>query len=394
MYSPGMIILFLVLALSACLTQFATDIYLPSFPSMAKALQVPLSTIQGTLSIYLLGVCMSQVVYGPVSESIGRKKPLVFGIGLMLVGSLLCAFSPSAEMLYVSRLVQGVGAGACSALWRTIFRDQFSGKDLAKYSSYLVIFIIFCVPAAPALGGLLEETLGWRSNFGFMAFLGGGVLLLLLLAFKDTLKPQNRTPLSVKGAAQKYMMLIKSPTFMGVGLAVFFTYGGAFTWYAIGPVLLMEHRGVTPTEFGYLNLIMAGVGYGLGGILNGRLVPKLGIETMMRLGWLIIIFSASTILTQSFFGDVSKWGIVIPIAFIYFGSCFVWPNAFATAFTPFGHIAGYAGALYSSLQLGGGSALGALSAYLPSTVYVLCAMIVTTSFLGWMIFEGVVVRNK
>ncbi|UNM06706.1 MAG: MFS transporter [Holosporaceae bacterium] len=147
-----MLLLFLFLALSACLTQFATDIYLPSFASMAASFNVSLSVIQGTLSIYLLGVCASQVVYGPVSESVGRKKPLMFGIALMLIGSFLCAFSQSADVLYLARFVQGIGAGRVLLCGAIFFVISFQAKSWRSTVHTLLFLSFFVCLQRPLLG--------------------------------------------------------------------------------------------------------------------------------------------------------------------------------------------------------------------------------------------------
>ena len=123
--------LFGALLLAVCLTQFAVDIYASAIIAIATDFNVDVTMVQWSMSIYMFGVATSQLVYGPVSEGVGRKKPLLFGLGIMLIGCLICLSAQYIDVLIAGRFVQGAGAGACAALWRSIFRDSFKGEELS-----------------------------------------------------------------------------------------------------------------------------------------------------------------------------------------------------------------------------------------------------------------------
>src|SRR5687767_13480962 len=127
---------FFVLILAVCLTQFASDVYAPAIPAIARSLGTSINDVQYSMSTYMFGAATSQLFYGPISEGIGRKIPMVVGLVIMVIGSLIC-LTPDIDIIIFGRFIQGCGAGACASLWRSIFRDQFAGEDLAKYSSYL-----------------------------------------------------------------------------------------------------------------------------------------------------------------------------------------------------------------------------------------------------------------
>src|SRR5579885_2667431 len=184
MKSKGL--LFFVIILAVCLTQFASDIYAPSLPNIAESLNTDVDYAQWSMAIYMLGVALSILVYGPVSEGIGRKWPLVTGLWIMLAGTLVCWLAPNIDVLIWGRFVQGCGAGACAGLWRSIFRDVFTGEELAKVGSYFVIFITFIVPAAPAVGGALQQHFGWRSTFTFMLVYTAIALIAVIFGYKET----------------------------------------------------------------------------------------------------------------------------------------------------------------------------------------------------------------
>lgn len=386
--------LFTVIVLAACLTQFASDIYTPSLPGIAASLQADIDWVQWSLSIYMIGVALSQLVYGPISEGVGRKKPILFGLSILFLGSLICAFSQNIILLIVGRLIQGCGAGAVAALWRSIFRDIFQGEELAKYTSYLVIFIMFIVPAAPALGGYFEHYFGWQASFFFMLGYTTVALGAIGWGLKETNIHLHRERLKLSYIFPTYLSLLKSPLFMGITACTFLTYGAFFSWFVAGPVLLIQNAGLTPVEFGWMTLIGGGSAYVLSGWLNGRLVGRFGMNVMMRLGWAICICSGLFMLLTFLIHGVEAWSIITSIIVFYFGSTFIWPNAFSIAFTPFGKIAGYAGALYGSMQIGGAAAIGSFVSFLPDENQLPLALVFTLApALSWALFERLKLRK-
>ncbi|HSW72997.1 MAG TPA: multidrug effflux MFS transporter [Chlamydiales bacterium] len=383
-------LLFFLVVLAACLTHFASDIYAPAIPAISIALQTPIDMVQWSMAIYLFGVTPSLLIYGPLSEGYGRKLPLMIGLGIMLIGSVLCSFATSIDMLLWGRLIQGLGAGAAAGLWRSIFRDVFSGEELAQYVSYLVIFITFIVPAAPALGGLLQTYIGWRSNFLFMCFYTLITFFLIAAGLKETNVHRHKERMRFSFIKATYLTLFKSPIFMGITVCTFLSYGAFFSWFVTGPVLLIEKAGISSIDFGLITFLGGGFAYALSGWLNGKYVKKFGIPNMLRFGWAWMTFAGLLMLLGYFFFGINVWAIAVPVIIFYFGSTFIWPNAFAAAFTPFGKIAGYAGGLYSFMQLGGGAVLGSLMSYLPSKNQVPLALVkIICSALSWIIYERV-----
>lgn len=385
--------LFLI-TLVGCLTQFAADIYAPSLPEIATNFRTHVDVVQWSMAIYLFGVAGSQLVYGPLSDGLGRKSPLVLGLLIMLVGNWTCLSATKMHILIWGRLIQGCGAGACAVLWRSIFRDLFSAEDLAKYGSYLIIFIMFIIPAAPALGAYLQEIYSWRASFVFMIVYTAIVFILVLFFFKETSKHHHIERLKPKHIFKIYGSLVKSPVFIGMAVCTFLSYGAFFAWFVAGPVILISGVGMSPTFFGGITFFGGGSAYALAGWLNSRVVKRVGMANMMRFGWGVMAFSGILMLLGYVAVGVNSWVVVIPAILFYFGSTFIWPNAFGVAFTPFGHIAGYAAALYGFMQLGGGSALGGLMSYLPDkTQYPLALVMIGASIGAWIIYETVVEKK-
>jgi len=387
-------LLFFVIVLAACLTQVASDVYAPSLPSIALNLHTSVDLVQWSMAIYMLGVALSQLIYGPISEGVGRKAPLIVGLAIMLLGSVVCVFTPTIEVLIWGRFVQGCGAGAAASLWRTVFRDIYSGEELSKQGSYLIIFIMFIIPAAPALGGYLQEGFGWRASFIFMCGYAIVALFAIIFGFKETSQYHHLERLRLGYIRKTYLELLTSRLFMGVTLCTFLSYGALFAWFVVGPVLLIKSIGISPVAFGWISFLSGGAAYASAGMLNGRFVSRFGMPNMMRFGWAVMFFSGLLMVALSYSVGLKTWAVVLPAMILYFGSTFIWPNAVATAFTPFGKIAGYAGCLYGFIQISGAAFMGGIMSYLPDNTQIpLAIATLLSSLASWLIYEFVVPKK-
>ncbi len=384
-------ILFPIILFVACSAQIASDIYSPSLPAIANSLHTSISNAQFTMAIYMLGLAVSQLFYGALSEGLGRKTPLIVGLLIFILGNLVSFFAPSITVLIMARFIQGCGAGASSALWRSIFRDSFEGEELAKYGSYFAILVTFIVPAAPALGAYLEKYFNWRASFAFLSLYALITLLMVVLCFKETSKHHHLERLKPIFIATSFKQILISPIFMGYTVCTFLCYGAFFSWFSVGPILLIKIVGMSPVEFAWITLFAGGFATALGGWVNGRLVTQLGRAKMLRMGFSIMCMAGILMLMgESQFG-VNSLAIVVPMILFYFGVTFIWPSAFAGAFGPFGKMAGYAGALYGFMQISGASVIGTLVSYLPHQNQIPLALVfISASLLAWIIFEKIV----
>lgn len=388
-------ILFPIILFVACSAQIASDIYSPSLPAIAASLHTAITNVQFSMAIFMFGLAVSQLIYGPLSEGLGRKIPLIVGLSILFFGNLISLFAPTITMLIIGRLIQGCGAGACSALWRSIFRDTFEGDELAKYGSYFSIFVTFIVPAAPALGGYLQKYFNWRASFAFLAIYSLSTLLMVLISLKETSVHHHLERLKSKFIVESFKHILSSPVFMGYTLCTFLCYGAFFSWFTAGPVLLIHIVGISPIEFGWITLFGGGIATALGGWVNGRLVTRLGAHRMLRTGFVIMLIAGISMLLCKFLFGINLFVVVAPMILFYFGVTFIWPAAFAGAFGPFGKMAGYAGALYGFIQISGAAVIGALVSYLPHQNQIpLSLVFISTSILAWLVFEKIVYKKE
>lgn len=383
-----------VMILVACLSGIASDIYAPSLTMIAGDLVAAVEQAQRSMAIFMLGVSISQLIYGPLSEGLGRKIPLMIGLVIFIAGSIISFQAMSITTLIVSRFVQGAGAGACACLWRSIFRDSFSSIEIAKYGAYIGIVMTFVVAGAPAVGGYLQEYFGWRSNFLFLAVYSLLTLIMVIFFLKETSIHHHKNNLNRKFFFNAVKQLIQSRIFIGYTLCIFMTYGAFFSWFVVGPVLLIQDLKIDPIIFGWINLGLGGSAMTLAGLVNARLVPKKGGPFMLRLGWNIMMGAGALLILLNVLLGLNIMAILLPMFMFLFGGTLIWPNAFAGAFAPFGKIAGYAGALYSFMQLGGGAVLGWLSSFLPTASPIPLAIVfLVMACCARGIFETVVVKE-
>ena len=388
-------ILFIIVLLVACLSQFASDIYAPSLSVISKQLHSTINQAQWSMAIYMLGVALSLLFYGPISEGFGRKWTLVTGLCIMFSGSIMAFFAPSIGVLILSRFIQGLGAGSCQGLVRAIFRDVFSGDELAKYGSYLMISIVFVVPAAPTIGAYLQHFFGWRSIFIFMSLYVLITIAVLIGFFKETSQHHHLERLKPGFIIKSYGQILKSRIFIGITACSFLTYGAFFAWFTASPVLLIHNLKMTPVTYGWINFIGGGLAYGLSGLLNGRLVTKFGAANMMRFGWALMLIAGLFMLLGHLFIGMRAWVIFVPAILFFIGSTFIYPNASAIAMTPFGKVAGYAAALYGFMQVAGAAFFGALVSHLPNTNQLpLAVAFILAAILCLLIYEGMVHRTN
>ncbi len=178
---------------------------------------------------------------------------------------------------------------------------------------------------------------------------------------------------------------------MGYSLCVLLSYSAFFAWFVTGPVLLIKIVGISPVTFGWITMFGVGCATMLASYLNGKLVSRTGMHFMLRVGWSIMIIAGVLMLAGKYLIGINATVIVIPVILFFFGAAFIWPNAFADAFIPFGKIAGYAGALYGSMQIVGGAAISGLVAHIPTYNQIPLALIfIIPSILAWMSFKWIV----
>src|SRR5579885_123013 len=378
--------IFIVIIMFTSLAQVTADMYTPSLPYIAKSLGTDSNTMQLTMSIYMLGFSLSHLYYGPLSDRVGRKPPILNGIIMCMLGSLLCLFSGTASLIITGRFIQGMGMGACSSVGRPLLRDYLSGGQLAKLGSHLGMINVFVVASAPALGGYIQHYSGWRANFVFLFLYSGLTLFLILKMLPETNHHLNPQATRLNTMLGNYRTVLASRTFVGYTLCSCFAYAGLIAYMTVAPFLMQNVVGLSPVEFGWLSFLVA-CSFFVSTYINARLVLKLGIAAMVAAGSILILISGLLMLALGIAGFLNTFVIMLPVAILSLGVGFTFSNAFAGAFHPFPTMSGSAGALYGFIQVLGASLASAFMALLHARTQIPLAIVLSIlgmcSLIAW-----------
>lgn len=363
----------------------ASDIYLPALPTIRVALNTTVHHTQMSLALFMYGYAISHLIYGPLSDHLGRKGPLMVGIVIALIGSTLCQYTHSVDLFLIGRTVQGLGVGAAASLFRSILADVYRGNRLAKVGSLLNISRVFLLASAPLLGSYLLRYFGWRATFFFLVIYSGICLITTLLILKETNPYRHLHTRLFYGTAKNMWILLKHPIFLSYSFCNLLAFGGIAAWLTSLPFLLQEVVGLTPVEFGWVSAL-AGFFFIVGGVINAFLVERFGLNPMLKMGLLIMLSGGLIMLGFGLHHTVNTVVIMLPIIIYILGSSMVFSNAYAGAFEPFAKMAGTAGAVFGFFQILGG-AIGSMSTSYAKTYdqLPLAIILIASSFIALVI---------
>ena len=346
---PGLVIA-LVSALIA-IGQIATSIYLPSMPAMTVDLATDGATMQLTLTAYLIGFAVSQLVYGPLSDRYGRRPALFAGLVLYVVASAACALAGSIEELIAARLFQSMGACAGPVVGRAVVRDLYDGEQAAKVLGY-VGFVLAVSPAfAPVLGAYLHGWFGWRANFIFVAAFGAAIGLLMWRKLQETHEPAPQSGLGIANMAASYRALLRSPSFIAYTLNLSLAFTALFVYISESPFVFIEMLGVSEHAYGWYT--MAGVGaFAATSLMAGRFAGRLTMVPAVRAGTAIMAAGALMMGALALGGIFSVAAILGPMMVVAAGIGIILPYGMAGAMSANPQIAGAASALFGVAQFG------------------------------------------
>ena len=362
---------------------FTIDTYLPSFPTIVKDFHTTASLVQISLTSCLLGLGLGQLIIGPLSDVKGRKKPLLIFITLYLLASLTCSFAPNIYFLIISRLVQGFAAAGGLVISRAIVRDLFSGKELTKFFTMMVLVGNLGPIVAPIAGGGILAFTNWHGVFVALACVGAVLLFTVTLKLEETLPKEKRVPSNLPQIMKNFGSLFRDRTFMGYALTQGFTTAGIFAYVSGVPFVYQNIYGVTPQQFSFL-FGTNGLALIIGSQLVGRLADKVSERTFLKLG-LVISNVAGVSLLIALLLKAPLFAVAIPIFFFISSISMIGTTSFALAIETQGHIAGSASALLGLLPF----VLGSISAPLvgiagANSGIPMGVIIFSTSFLAFL----------
>ena len=307
-----------LLALLGMLGPFSIDTYLPAFSGIARSLGATPVQMQQTLSAYLFGFAFMSLFHGALSDSVGRRPVILWGIAVFTLASAGCALAQSIEQLVGFRALQGLSAGAGIVVSRAVIRDMFPPAQAQKVMSQVTIYFGVAPAIAPIVGGWLFVFLGWHSIFWFLTAVGGLLWFANFRYLPETLHVDQRQSFKFKNLMQGYRQLGSSPRFVLLAFASGVPFNGMFLYVLAAPAFLGEHLQLQPTEFfWFFMLTIAGIMSGAW--LSGRLAGKVAPKVQIRHGFVIMLTVSSVNLAANYFFKAHVSWALIPIALFAFG---------------------------------------------------------------------------
>ena len=366
-------------------TSLSTDIYLPAMPVMQRDLQ---GNVELTITGFLIGFALAQLIWGPVSDRIGRRKPLLIGVALFVVGSAGCALSTTLPEMVLWRMFQAFGACTGPMLARAMVRDIYVRQEAAQTLSTLTLVMAIAPIVGPLLGGQMIVFTTWHAIFWLLAVLGG-LMWLALRWLPETHAPARRLTTPASGAWADYARLLRDRAFMPYTLSVTFFYVSAYAFIAGSPQVYIEHFHVDPQHYGWLFALNI-VGVMIVSAINRRLVQYFSLDSLLRMSTgVAAVAMIAGVFSVADGAALGLWGLAVPVLVFFSMNGIVAATATAAALDGVPLMAGSAAALIGSLQYGSGIVSTVLLARYgdgsPSLlVWVMAAFAVASAAMAWL----------
>ncbi|HET9847585.1 MAG TPA: Bcr/CflA family multidrug efflux MFS transporter [Candidatus Dormibacteraeota bacterium] len=350
--------LFVLLGGLTAFGPLSIDMYLPALPMIGRDLHASESIVQLTLTACLGGLALGQIVSGPLSDMLGRRRPLMVGVAAYAMASVACAFAPSAALLVAFRVLQGLSGAAGIVIARAVVRDMYTGAAAARYFSRLVLIMGLAPILAPVLGAQLLRFTTWNGIFFVLALISLLLLLGAALALPETLPLERRQASGFRNTVRAFGNLFRDPKFVGFALAGGLGFGAMFAYISGSPFVLQGIYHVSPQIFSLIFATNA-LGFVITSQVNGSLVSRIDPARLMLIGLIGNLAGGLALLAVVLYGHGLGVAAILPPLFLLVSSVgFIVPNAVALALTRHPEAAGTGSALLGLVQSGVG-AIGA-----------------------------------
>lgn len=346
--------LILILGSLTALGPFSIDMYLPGFPAIAADLHTSTARVSLSLSSFFIGISAGQLLYGPLLDKFGRKKPLFIGLLVYILASAGCAFANTIDALIALRFVQALGSCAATVASVAMVRDLFPVKDNAKVFALLMLVLGVSPMIAPTLGGYVTVAFGWHTIFLILLGLGAFNLIASWLWLPNSFKPDTNLSLKPKPIINSFWSVFKNPQFYTYALTGALAFSGLFAYISGSPLVFMEIFQVNEETYGWIFAFLS-IGFIGSSQVNTLMLRRYTSQQLIYAALITQVFTALIFLT----GSINGWfGLVETTGFLFVFLCclgFVSPNASALSLLPFAKNAGSASALMGAIQMGIGA---------------------------------------
>ncbi len=343
----------IIIILIWALPQMSTDIYLPSLPAMAHYFNKSLATIQYTIFFYTIGYSIGALLFGPLSDRIGRKPVILWSLGVAALTSCAAIFTINIHELLVIRLIQGFAMVGVASTIRVIVKDVSPTiTEMVKLGSLLGITIPIASAIAPVIGGYIQQYLNWRFSFGFLFIYVVAFFIYILFYLPETNK--ERLGRSLKYIHHDYIEILRNKVFLRYNIITAIALCLTFSYLTLSPYLLQIKMGLSPASFGYTFMLIT-AGLILSGYLNRKMIHKCNINKIILIGMLLMGVAGILFIYSSLWFPKNVYITLFAMFLMIFGSGFIYPNASAGGLSLFSKQAGAASSVYTCVQMIGGT---------------------------------------
>jgi DHA1 family bicyclomycin/chloramphenicol resistance-like MFS transporter len=387
MLRPGTFALTLLLSLLTALGPLSMDMYLPSLPAIGEALGAPIAQVQLTISSYLIGFAVGQMIYGPISDRYGRRPIILIALVVNCIAAVICALTQSIGALTAARFVQALGGAGCIVLARAAVRDLYSGVRAGRELSLMGSITAFAPVFAPMIGGAFQMVFGWRAAFVFLMVFAMFAAAMAARFLPETLRQRNTEPFSVRGMIMLYRSVLVHRGFLALLALLRVSFIGLFAWISGAPIVMQGARyGLSPFLFGVIFASGAG-GYMMGAYAASKVVMRFGLDRTIGIGCFIMAFGGLSMAAGVALGLGNVAWFVIPMMIYLAGMGLTLPQTQAAALTPFPDRAGTASSLLGfAQQLSAAVAAAAIGLYLGASPWPVAGTIATVGCLALVIW--------
>ncbi|MCS5497424.1 multidrug effflux MFS transporter [Cnuibacter physcomitrellae] len=382
--TPGLLV---VLALLSAIAPFATDLYLPSFPQMTSELSASATEVQLSLTAFLVGIAVGQLIFGPLSDRFGRMRPLVIGAAVCLLASVATALAPTIGVLVAARLVQGCAGAAGMVIGRAVISDLARGVAAARAFSLMMIVGGVAPIIAPLLGSVFSTTIGWRGSMWFITALVLVMLVSVLVVVRETHSAERRAAAREARTGGGAIRELAQRAFIGNVVAFAFGFAVMMAYISASPFVYQTMIGLTPVQYAIAFGINA-IGLVSVSALSARLARTVPVQRLLDIG-LALILVATLLLHALVLISAPLWLLALPIFVAVASLGLVMGNATAGALSAVPTTAGLGSALLGALQFGVGalvsplvSVAGETSAFPLAVIMATCAVIAALGYLA------------
>jgi DHA1 family bicyclomycin/chloramphenicol resistance-like MFS transporter len=362
----------------------STDMYLPALPQIRTAFFADTAQVQLTLSVFLAGLALAQLILGPLSDRFGRRPVLIGGMALYALASAACVFAPNIEILMAARFVQAIGVCAGGVVGRAVVRDIHGRIDAARMLSHISTAMAVAPLVAPLVGGHLTVSFGWTSIFWTMAAIGVAVCATTLMMLPETNVQPKADALNPRRFATNYKTLLSNTNYRAYLFSTAFSFSGLFAFISGSSFVLIDTLKMAPDHFGFAFGFVV-VGFMVGSHLGGRWVKRLGVERLVALGGRMAMGTGTLALALNVIGPVSIFTVIVPMALYLVSVGLILPSSTAGAIAPYPTMAGAASALVGFVQMMMAAAAGALVGRLfDGTPVPMMAVVALCGVLTWV----------